>query len=355
MNPSRVPAGSWTPQAARLSALPAALETLLAALDRQRQKQAIDPGRLEALTALSARLAALRGQFPGPAQFEEALSACHAYGHDRTESYLAFIYAVMRQPLTDYTSSYLRRLRSREDVDVLAIDLVGTLFAELAEALMDDDDPGASSRLPPVGRTIPWLYQAIRHDALDHCKSGSNRREQCVDPAPDEGYDQALERMAFAPLPGQPDAGVSELDAAERRQAFVEAFDEATAGLKPRHQEVLRLREVESLSVEEIAARLELTRRKVLDLLQYAREKRAQLLVSRLRSRPALANLQGRAGEVTMLLQRVRLWGLARGLRPGPRRAEEAKWPATPEAAWLPLDAPRSERGAAHARGRRKL
>jgi len=348
--------GSWTPPGESYVCLPAALRTLCGALTRSLAQPGLEPARLEALTLLQGRLNTLMNLPNGRERLEEALLACHCYGYDRTESYLAFIYTTLQPSLTDCAARLLRRLQSREDVEPLAVDLVNGLFTELAEAMLEADTCDDAPRLPPLERTIPWMFQAIRHDVMDHCKSGCNRLELYVQPGPDEGYEQALDRLSRSVLVGAGQGSLNRLELIERREAYLKAFEKAMQGLKPRHREALRLREVESLRVEQMAVRLELSPQQVLDLLQYGREKRAQLMILQFKASPVLADLHQNADEVLALLKRVRLWCLTLGLRRlgGPHASQGGDTPS-PDPRWIPLTDPSRLGGSADARRRREL
>lgn len=303
------------PRQTQFGNLPAALTMLMHRVGAQLGK--LEPGssRHVELCALFERLEASQASSPSRENFETLVCICHEFGYDRTESYLEFLYAVMRTPLTDYATGLLRRYNPREDAVSIAVDLAGSLFEQLAEGLLDFGDEDSASKRPPSENTVAWLYKAIRNDVLDYCKSGANRFEQAVLPGPEEGYEQAIDRLTRGDDPYHEDGSARLVEAAERREEFLEVFEYATSRLKSRHREVLHLRELEDCSIEEIAARTEMTPQQVQDTLQYGREKRAQLMAARFRAQPALQELDCASREVTALLKRVRLGSLAYGLR----------------------------------------
>jgi len=298
------------------AALPLALEALASHLDRRVLR--LVPGAAETASwvALAGTIRALGVQVPHRGVFEEAILACLACDYHRTEGFLGFIYQAMRGTLTEFAVAVLRRTRARDDVAMVAADLVAELFAEMAEALMDGACLGASTHLPPPGGVVPWLFRALRNDIADHCRSGINRLERTLDPVAEEDFEHTFERATRGREGLQAEAeAFSVIQAGARRDAFLMAFTRATSHLKPRHQEVLRLRELEDASIEEISVLLQKAPRQIADLLQYAREKRAQLLLGQVRQQPALAHLEERGEEILSLLQRVRLGCIAAGLR----------------------------------------
>ena len=303
------------PQSTQFGDFPAALKSLVSAVAFQAGRIGMPSKRRQALEALEAALRPRLTQSATRESFEETVALCFDFDYDRTESFLGFLYATMKRPLVAFCFGLLERLYLREDARVVAVDLVGSLFAELAEAMLEaEGDAGAAKRVPRE-KTVGWLYQAIRHDALDHCKSGLNRIERPVLPSQEEGYEQALDRLNrdSAPPRGRFDADFMEGE--ERRRAFLEAFERATSRLKARHREVLRLRELKNLSMEEIAVEIELTPRQVQDLLQYGREKRARLMASFFKTMPVFVDLVERGREVGVLLTRVQLGGLVAGMQ----------------------------------------
>lgn len=303
---------------AELSSLSEALKRLVAHLQR-RLDQDEDESRYAdlqtSLEELLEELVPLQSCAPTIRCFEAVVSACIAAGYDRQESYLEFLYTATAPRLTEFAFSKLKHRLPAADVSGTAHDLVGNLFAQMAEAVLDGDDD-LTQRLPPAGHAWRWLYCAVRNDVHDYCKSGGCRLEQHIQTLEHETYERAVDRtMATSPENRQDGPALLPLEVVERRDAFLRAFEKAMQHLKPRHQQALQLRELEHQSPRDIAERMNMSEQQALDLLQYGREKRAELLLAQLRHDPAFSEVEQEHTELLSLLKRVKLLSLAQSLR----------------------------------------
>lgn len=358
MKPDEIPYGSWTRQSNMLPALPAAIGHLRHNVTWVLARQTRDTVRSQQLQALEASLIVLEAQKPDERCFEAVAEACHTAAFQFSEHYLVFLFEATFERLKARALTLFQQYLASECCESIAHDLAATLFTQMMEAVTDSTDPESSRRLPPVGHVLKWLHRAINNDVLDYCKSGRVRLERHVIPLQDEHYDDALDRMAGT-AGGDPtvnlEASLSTLEKEERRTAFLEAFVSATEHLKPRHREALRLREVENLTLEAIAVQLNSSLQQVQDLLQYGREKRAEMLLAQLRHSPVLADLQFSGPELTALLKRVRLGSLARDLAlAGPSSSSSPRLEPLPVGvmtAALRETHRHSQRGMVHARG----
>lgn len=311
-----------------LPCLPAALRRLIGVLRQRLDRPGLHADQRDAWMGLVGELELLVGLQPLRHHFERAVSACHVAGFHDTEGYLEFLYTATYDVLTDCTARWLRVQRVQDDAESAAVDLVSQLFLELADRLFEgegsgrDDGTGVvvelDARLPVPGRVLPWLLRALRNDVLDRVKGANNRLTRATPEQPLEVL------MASMPLGLAAEEGaLSPLELAERREAFLSAFGRATLHLKPQHQRVLYLREVESLKPDVIAQTLGLTRQQVIDQLQYGREKRAELLLSQLIRNPATRDLESDAERLRRLLSRVSLSPLAAALAAPPGETAE--------------------------------
>lgn len=312
MKPDFISDGSWTSKSNRLPNLGVAAIRLREMVASSRAREDAGSARYEALATLQAVLETLpRGEC---SEMLEAVSiACHEADYHQTRSYLEFLYMATHDLLVKQVSWWLWRSDVESDVESTASDLVANLFSQMMEALLDDPDGEGSHKLPPPGRVMKWMRAALHNDVRDHRKAAAQRLERSIQVLPDEHYEQALDRCVGRHEQPQE---LLPLEQSERREAFLSVFEKATSHLRARHQDVLRLREVENATTEQIAEFLQLPVPQVRDLLQYGREKRASILASMLEHHPVFADLNPEGMALEALLKRVRLWGIARGLEP---------------------------------------
>lgn len=297
-----------------LSCLPAALAQLLVHLQRQVEQ---DEGERDVLPLqeLIEELTPLKSCPPTDRCFEAAVTACVAAGYQHHEAYLTFLYNSTAARLVEYAISMLKYRLPSADSAGIALDLVSHLFTQMAEAVLDGAEDLAQ-RLPPAGHAMRWLYCAVRNDINDHCKSGECRLEQHIQTLEHETYERAVDRTVVSSPAHRPEVqALLPLEQVERRDAFLRAFDRATQHLKPRHQQALAMRELEHQSPRDIAERMHVSEQQALDLLQYGREKRAELVLMQLRHDPALSDMEQEREELLALLKRVKLLSLAQSLR----------------------------------------
>lgn len=319
MKPELSSDGSWTSKSSRLPGLYLAIMRLREMVASSRAREDAGSERYEALATLSAVLETLpRGEVSEEC-LEEVTIACHQAGYHVTRSYLEFLYMATHEALVKQVSWWLWRSDIESDVESTALDLVANLFSQMTEALLDGEPEGLGTRLPPAGRVMRWLRTALHNDLRDHRKAAAQRLERSIQVMPDEHYEQALDRAAGTAEQGM---GILPLEQSERRDAFLSMFEKATTHLRPRHQDVLRLREIDNATTEQIAEFLRLPVPQVRDLIQYGREKRASVLASLLKHHPVFADIMTGEVELEVLLKRVKLWGIAQGL--------EVRAPASP-------------------------
>jgi RNA polymerase sigma-70 factor (ECF subfamily) len=108
-----------------------------------------------------------------------------------------------------------------------------------------------------------WFCQICRHTLIDYCRS-AQRDRRAVMHIEDEPEIRAVLEALSAPLTLQPDVQVWQRDIRRLVQATVDALPE-------RYGDILEWKYVDGLSVDEIAARLNLSQKAAESLLMRAR------------------------------------------------------------------------------------
>lgn len=111
-----------------------------------------------------------------------------------------------------------------------------------------------------------WLYRIARNACIDHLRKTKRRDASNFDEYVDMNNEAAFDDN-FMPTP----LGFSPSRVAGRRE-LREQIERAFDTLTPAHREIINLREIEGLSYEEIAERLDIAKGTVMSRLHHARQ-----------------------------------------------------------------------------------
>lgn len=111
------------------------------------------------------------------------------------------------------------------------------------------------------GSFLAWLDAVVRHDLVDAARRQA-RRPRAMDP-------DSLDRIAAEDHGGT----VAKCAAAEEEERIVVRVRRALSAIHPRYSEVLLLRTVLGLEVDDVAKELGLTRRQVIDAAHEGRKR----------------------------------------------------------------------------------
>jgi RNA polymerase sigma-70 factor (ECF subfamily) len=116
-----------------------------------------------------------------------------------------------------------------------------------------------------------WVFRIATHLAIDAVRRERTSRKDDVDELRDEDLSGAGEGILATPLGNDPQANLLRRELLEKIQAALDTLPE-------KHRTILVLREVEGLSYEELAERLQIHKGTVMSRLFHARRKMQALL-----------------------------------------------------------------------------
>jgi RNA polymerase sigma-70 factor (ECF subfamily) len=131
-----------------------------------------------------------------------------------------------------------------------------------------------------------WVLRIASHLSIDSLRRERKTRRDRLEDVAEEIIGEAGEGILSTPLGTDPSANLLRRQLGERMQAALEALPEI-------HRTILVLREVEGLSYEELAARLDIQKGTVMSRLFHARKKMQEALAGD--ATPTMRQNAGRA------------------------------------------------------------
>jgi RNA polymerase sigma-70 factor (ECF subfamily) len=156
----------------------------------------------------------------------------------------------------------------------LAWDVAQEAFVRVHRALPEFEAKSAFST---------WVFRITTHLAIDAVRRERTSRKDEIDDVDEADVAEGAEGILSTALGNDPRANVL-------RKELAGKIQDALAGLPEKHRTILVLREVEGLSYEELAERLQINKGTVMSRLFHARRK-MQVLLRR------YAGLEGTGGD----------------------------------------------------------